>query len=170
MIRFIATFLLANCLYCGLVTAKTHTVFVLRHAEKSATPSQDPELSEAGKARAARLAALFENSLPLAVYSTQYQRTRATAKPLADAAGIEVSIITIDKDNAAVYPDLLRERVCALPDQSLAVIIGHSNTVPELVGNWSGQSVSAIPDDRFDRIYVIRLQDCLADAYDEMRY
>jgi len=64
----------------------------------------------------------------------------------------------------------LRERVCALPDQSLAVIIGHSNTVPELVGNWSGRSVSAIPDDRFDRIYVIRLQDCLADGYDEMRY
>lgn len=170
MIRTTAIFLLAGLLHSGPAMAKTQTVFVLRHAEKSATPSPDPELSEAGKARATRLAALFENSLPQAVYSTQYQRTQATAKVLADAAGIEVSIIAIDKDNAAVYPDLVRERVCALPDQSLAVIIGHSNTVPELVGNWSGQTVSAIPDDSFDRIYVIRLQDCLTDAYDVMRY
>jgi phosphohistidine phosphatase SixA len=170
MIRIGAMALLAGLLHSGLAAAKTHTVFVLRHAEKSTEPGPDPVLSEAGMARAARLPVLFENSLPQAVYSTQYRRTRATAKVLADAAGIEVTIIAIDKDNAAVYPDLLRERVCALPDQSVAVIIGHSNTVPELVGNWSGQPVGAIPDDRFDRIYVLRLQDCQTDAYDEMRY
>jgi hypothetical protein len=33
------------------------------------------------------------------------------------------------------------------------LIVGHSNTVPEIVGALSGQNVEPIPDSQFNRLY-----------------
>lgn len=150
--------------------AQSQTVFILRHAEKAAEPPNDPVLSRAGNERAARLPGMFENALPQVIFSTQFQRTQLTAKPLAEAAGIAVSVLDINKENAGQYAELLRQRICALPDKSIVVVIGHSNTVPDAVAAWSGMPVAAIPDTRYDRIYMLRLENCKATDYLELRY
>ena len=60
------------------------TVFVVRHAEKQ-SESNEPgvPLSEAGRARANRLAAYLKNAGVTAIYSTDFVRTLETAEPLA---------------------------------------------------------------------------------------
>ncbi|MGB5719798.1 MAG: histidine phosphatase family protein, partial [Woeseiaceae bacterium] len=74
----------------------TTTVIFVRHAEKAALPADDPALSEAGQRRAAELARQLVDADVVpgvgvdVVYSTSYRRTVETAKPVADALGLQV--------------------------------------------------------------------------------
>lgn len=132
-------------------------VIVVRHAEKAANDPRDPTLSEAGQARAAALARALEHASLDAVYSTQYRRTRLTAEPAAKAAGLEVKVRPIDGNNAATYAADLARDLRALPAGSTALVVGHSNTVPELVQAISGQAAAPMPETEFDRYTVITL-------------
>src|SRR5437667_6049036 len=80
-----AVFLLAQS------AAAQRAVFVVRHAEKR-SESNEPgvPLSEAGRARAGRLAALLKNAGVTAIYSPDFVRTLETAEPLARALKIAV--------------------------------------------------------------------------------
>ena len=65
-------------------------VFVVRHGEK--TSDKEELLTDAGRARARRLAAMLGSSGISAVYSTDTPRTRGTVQPLADALGLKVEL------------------------------------------------------------------------------
>ncbi|HEU0080180.1 MAG TPA: histidine phosphatase family protein, partial [Longimicrobiaceae bacterium] len=81
----LAALLLALCGCAAPVRAAAQeptTVVVVRHAEKAAAGGQDPELSEAGAARAGALAAALADAGVDAVVTTQLRRTRLTAQPL----------------------------------------------------------------------------------------
>ncbi len=66
------------------VSSCTTSFYVVRHAEKSTTPKEDPILTEAGSQRAERLKMILENKGIERVYSTKTVRTTTTGKPLAD--------------------------------------------------------------------------------------
>ena len=66
------------------------TVILVRHAEK-VDASADPLLSEPGVMRAQALAAVTAQADLTHVYSTPLQRTRLTAAPAAEAAGLAAS-------------------------------------------------------------------------------
>lgn len=139
-------------------------VIVVRHAEKASDDPRDPTLSEAGQARAASLAKSLEHTSLDAVFSTQYRRTRLTAEPAAKAAGLDVQVRPIDGGNAATYAADLARDLRALPAGSTALVVGHSNTVPDLVQAISGQAAAPMPETEFDRYTVITL-----DADDKAR-
>ena len=62
----------------------TTTIYLIRHAEK-ADSSADTDLSEVGNERAVGwMEYLVANRID-AIYTSPYNRTRQTAKPLADA-------------------------------------------------------------------------------------
>jgi broad specificity phosphatase PhoE len=72
--------------------ANGQMVIVVRHAERaddgasaatSMAGSPDPELSEVGKARAQKLATMLADAGVVAIYTTEYRRTKDTAAPLA---------------------------------------------------------------------------------------
>lgn len=131
-------------------------VVVVRHAEK-ADDSRDPPLAAAGEARARALAATLEGTkLDLAI-STQLQRTRQTAAPAAEAAGIGVSERAIDASNAATYGSDLARELRALPPGSTALVVGHSNTVPGIVEALSGRPAAPMPETEYDRYTVVLL-------------
>ena len=74
--------------------AAQHTVFLVRHAERAdTTPGAarrwptDPDLSDAGRARAESLAAALKDAKITAIYTTEFKRTQQTAAPLAKALG-----------------------------------------------------------------------------------
>lgn len=125
------------------------TVFLVRHAEKQ-LDSQDPDLTEAGQRRAQVLAQTLR-SVPLdGIYSTDTHRTRQTAAPLAEARSLEVEIY--DKDDLGHLVMKLR----GTPGRYL--VVGHSNTTPDLVRRLGGAPGSAIDEQReFDRLYVLLL-------------
>lgn len=161
---------LIGLLLAGMVSAQTQTVFLIRHAEKAAEPAADPILSEAGFARAAKLPQLFSNAMPAAVYSTQYQRTQLTAQPLAQAAGIAVTVLAIGKSDAESYPQRMLDNICSLPDGATALVVGHSNTVPAMVTAWTGDPLPAIADGEYDRLFIVRLRDCASEGWSDLRY
>src|SRR5262245_12375410 len=62
--------------------------FVARHGEK--TSDEDERLTDAGRARARRLAEMLRKTGISAIYSTQTDRTIGTAEPLASALGLKI--------------------------------------------------------------------------------
>src|SRR5215813_7591388 len=86
-------FAAAELMWLPAVRLAQKAVFVVRHAEK-ASDANEPSvpLSEAGTARAARLAALLKDAGVSAIYSTDAIRTRKTAEPLAAARKREIRI------------------------------------------------------------------------------
>jgi broad specificity phosphatase PhoE len=132
-------------------------VVVVRHAEKATDDPKDPALSDAGQARAQALAIALKD-LPLAVaVSTQYKRTHDTAAPAAKAHGLEVTVKPADAGNAATYATDLASHIRQAHAGQAVLVVGHSNTVPELVQALSGKAVAPMGEDEFDRIYVVTL-------------
>lgn len=152
------------------VDAQSHTVFLVRHAEKAAGQGNDPELTAEGRERALRLRDALQPAGPAAIYTTQFQRTQQTAQPLADALNLTVTVIETSKEVAEKYPEVLRERICALPNGASAVVVGHSNTVPDIVHAWTHAPVKAIEDDEFDRLFMVKLDKCQVSGSLDLRY
>ena len=112
------------------------TIVVLRHAEKADVPADDPSLSAAGQARAARLAAMFggpSDAGPVRhVYASATRRARETAAPLAARLGLPVR--TLPGGDVAALVRTLR----AEGHGETSVVVGHANTVPQIVAGLSG--------------------------------
>ena len=124
--------------------AEPTAIYLVRHGEK-AIVGQDPELTPQGQARAQAIASILSRAGITAVFSTPTQRTRQTAQPLAQRAGLEVQLY----DPRA--PKALVEKVKAL--SSPVLVVGHSNTLPELVRLFGGAPGADIGDDEYDRLY-----------------
>jgi broad specificity phosphatase PhoE len=137
----------AWCLASAGTAFAQQALFIVRHAEK-VDQTKDPHLSEAGQARARALAALLAQSGPAAIYATEYQRTSETAKPLADLLGLQVQ--HVPASDAARLVEQLRTRHA----QDTVVVVGHSNTVPEILKLY-GASISPIGDDDFGNVFVV---------------
>lgn len=128
------------------------TFIIVRHAEKGTDDARDPSLSEVGQARAQRLAALLSDVPIHAAYATAYRRTYQTAQPV--AADHFFRITTYD---AQLPVPQFAERLRALHKTGTVLVVGHSNTVPAIVGALSGQPVAAMGEDEFDRLYRVRI-------------
>lgn len=134
------------------------TVVVVRHAEKAADDPRDPALSEAGQARARALAATFAGAGLDRAIATQFRRTRDTAAPAAEAAGVAVQVRPITAENAPRYAAELAAELRALPAGSTVLVVGHSNTVPAMVEALSGQAAEPMPETEYDRYTVVLLE------------
>jgi broad specificity phosphatase PhoE len=125
--------------------------FVLvRHAEKADDDPRDPSLSDAGRARAQRLAESFAGREVFAVYATGYKRTRDTAGPTASAHATAVSVYDA-KLPAAEFAAQLRRR----HPVGKVLVVGHSNTVPDIAAALCGCEVAPMTDTEFDRRIVV---------------
>lgn len=139
------------------ITAADTMIIVVRHAEKSADDPKDANLSEQGNARANRLAAALKDANLKAVYATQYKRTQQTALPAASQNGLSVEVRAATKENAKTYTADLVKEIQKKHRGETVLIVGHSNTVPEIVKYASGVDVTPIGENEFDRLYVITL-------------
>jgi broad specificity phosphatase PhoE len=127
--------------------------FVLvRHAEKASDDPKDPSLSDAGLARAQRLADALADAPLTAAYATAYRRTQSTAAPSAARHGIAVTTYDAAQP-AAAFAAGLRETHA----EGTVLIVGHSNTVPALAAALCGCEVAPMREDEFDRRIDIRI-------------
>jgi phosphohistidine phosphatase SixA len=167
--------LLINCalftlLAAGVASAQSHTVFLVRHAEKAADQGDDPALTAEGQARALRLAEALKPANPAAIFATQFKRTQQTGQPLADALNLPITVIETSKELANPYPSLLLERICALPKGASAVVVGHSNSIPGIVEAWTLAPVKPIADNEHDRLFMVKLDKCQVTGSLDLRY
>ncbi len=141
-----ARILLAWLTLASTAAALDNVVVLVRHAEKL-DDSRDAELSETGRARAEVLAALLKDMKIDTIYSSDYIRTRDTARPLAEALGLELELYNPGDLEA------LATKLRAAEGRIL--VVGHSNTTPRLVGLIGGEPGTDIADDEYDRLYIV---------------
>jgi broad specificity phosphatase PhoE len=141
--RLLCAALAALSLLPGLAAAEPSAIYLVRHGEKLA--GQDPALSPQGQARANNIAAILHRAGITAIFSTKTVRTQQTAAPLAQRTGLTVQLYD------PLAPLALVEKVRAL--SGAVVVVGHSNTLPELVKLFGGAPGADIADDEFDRLY-----------------
>ncbi|MEZ5499882.1 MAG: phosphoglycerate mutase family protein [Steroidobacteraceae bacterium] len=133
----------------------TTTIVLVRHADKELVSIDDPPLSSAGSERAAGLARLFgarDGQRIQAIYVSNTRRARETARPLADALAIEPTIY-----DAAASKELVG-RILREHRGELVLVVGHSNTVPQMVEQLAGgTTVTPIRDDDYSNLYIVTL-------------
>ncbi|MEO6221615.1 MAG: phosphoglycerate mutase family protein [Vicinamibacterales bacterium] len=137
------------------IVAEAQMVIVVRHAERAdggAAPpsmagSSDPELSEAGKARAQKLAAMLGDAGIVAIYTTEYRRTKDTAAPLAAKTGVSVEVVP-SRDASVLLAKIKAHKT------GVVLVVGHSNTVPQVIKALGG-SVVTVADDEYDSLFFV---------------
>lgn len=134
--------------------AQPTTIILLRHAEKAPEPAADPPLSVAGQERARRLAALLADEAGagrvVAIYASDTRRARETAAPLAARLSLDVSVRP-GREARALAREILKSHA-----GQTAVVIGHSNTVPQLLAELTDGGVRvSLGEGDFGSIFVI---------------
>jgi phosphohistidine phosphatase SixA len=136
-------------------STQAQTVWIVRHAEKDTTnPSDtDPALSLAGQERAKDLADLLKSKRVLAVYSTPFKRTMQTVEPTANGHGVTVQMYN-PPGAAALATTILKQ----VKDGSV-VIVGHSNTVLELVEALGAKRpIPALGEEDYDYVFTVTIE------------
>lgn len=138
----------------ALEAAAQPLVFVVRHAERadgtsggSVMMASDPELSDAGRARADALAALLRDAGITAIFATEFKRTQQTAAPLARALKIDPTLVS-SRDTGKLA-ELVRQ------SKGAVLVVGHSNTVPEILAALGAKTPVTIGDSEFDNLFVV---------------
>lgn len=123
------------------------TYYVVRHFD---TPEgqRDPDLLPVGRARAERLATMLADAPPRAIYVSDFKRTRQSAAPIAAKLGLTPKLY-----DPADTPGLTA-RVTAEPGPVL--IVGHSNTVPDVIAALGGERPGPLVHADFGDVWTIR--------------
>jgi len=130
MIRtWLLTAFAALVAFAAAPAAAQQNVYVMRHLDTP--PGQaDPDLLPEGRRAAEALAGWFRDERPIAIYVTDYKRTRETVAPLAARLGL-IPIVYDPRDTPGLIARVRAERGPVL-------IVGHSNTVPDIVAALGG--------------------------------
>jgi broad specificity phosphatase PhoE len=135
------------CIVTALPAYSQVTVIFSRHAEKAATPSKDPPLSAAGEQRAQLLASMLADSGVDEIFVTELKRTQQTAAPLAARVNLKPTVIPAAETEGLIKAIRARK-------SGVVVVVGHSNTVPGIIGALGGPAVT-IADADYDNLFVL---------------
>ena len=129
-------------------------VFVVRHAERAdagtsggSMMAADPDLSDAGRARAEALAATLKDAKIAAIFTTEFKRTQATAAPLAKALGITPTVVGSREQN--------RLLAAVKAASGNVLVVGHSNTVPAIIKDLGVATPVVVGDSEYDNLFVV---------------
>jgi broad specificity phosphatase PhoE len=136
-------------------SATTTTIVLVRHAEKQVGAINDAPLTPQGELRATRLAQMFGDADAFGrvgrIYVSDTRRSQQTAAGVAQRLGLTPVIVDAKSSSADLARRVLRENRGAR-----ALIVGHSNTVPQLVAELAGvENVPVMGDEEFDTVYVV---------------
>lgn len=147
---FLAASLLASCAPPDQPAALDPVVvFLVRHAERAEDGTSDPPISEAGEQRSRLLAGMLADAGLTHIHTTDYIRTRSTGAPTAEATGLEMALY--DPSDLEGFARRLR----ATPGRHL--VLGHSDTTPDLVAALGGDPGTPIDEMEYDRLYAVTL-------------
>ncbi len=153
MKRLVVTLILIGV---ASVAIGQQTVVLVRHAEK-ATDSNEPgvPLSEAGRARAERLAKMLGSAGITAIYVTDTVRARQTSEPLAKALKLEMRTYAARDAAGNLAPRLLVDRLKRDDATGVVLVVGHQNTVPDDIAALGSAGPIDIGDKDFDHLFVV---------------
>lgn len=130
-------------------------VFALRHADR--TPDPQDDLTPKGAARAKLLARILGESGVSTAFVSTAKRARKTLQPLEAALGNGLTTVPVDVNS----PTHVQEHVdglTALPDHAVAAVVGHSDTIRDIIREITGTDVGEIAAGEFDKLFVLSIR------------
>ncbi len=124
-------------------------VYLVRHSERAEDGTSDPEISAIGQDRSELIAKLLADGGLTQIHTTDFRRTRSTGRPTAQALGLEMELY--DPRDLPGFAEQLKQT----PGRHL--VLGHSNTTPQMVAALGGDPGSDIEEMEYDRLYVVTL-------------
>ena len=126
-------------------------VYLVRHAEKADDGTDDPPARHCPDGFGMQtLKALLTDVSLTHIHTTDWKRTRDTARPFAEEAGVELTMYDPRELEA------LAAEIKAAPGRHL--VAGHSNTTPQLVAALGGDPGGEIDDLEYDRLYILVIE------------
>jgi broad specificity phosphatase PhoE len=133
-------------------TQDVTTYYFIRHAEKQTTnPNEkDPDLTEHGIRRSENWALVFKDVPFDMIYSSNYRRTKSTAKRIADAQNKEIKLYDAGKLNDLDFQEKTKGKT--------VLVVGHSNTNPAFVNYILKENkYSDIPDHESGSLFIVNV-------------
>lgn len=147
-------------IYSFLLCSCGRNFYIVRHAEKAeVTPAlsrQDaanPELSEAGKKRAYQLRERLSKKSITKIFTTKYKRSISTIVPISERTGIPINFYSPAADSLASFVHHLKNETTGG-----ILIVGHSNTVDDLVNALCGTPILSgdIDENVYDNLFIVK--------------
>lgn len=130
------------------------TVLLVRHADRAGTLDQ---LNALGTARAGVLAHVMDKAPLNAIIRSDAVRAEQTATPTATAEGLTPIVL------AGANVQLFVDEILANHRGQRVLVVGHSNTVPDIIAALGGPAVTIL-DTEFDNLFVLELCRCRGGA------
>ncbi len=147
--KYILTILLFSILATSCES--TNNIYLVRHAEKSTEPANDPHLTKEGKQRAETLKDLLKNKNINAIFSTQTNRTIQTTTPLGQFINIPIQHYGNDS-----LPGFLQS---VISSKKNVLIVGHSNTLIPMIGSLNlPYAIKNIADNDYANLFIIKVK------------
>lgn len=141
----LALLVLAGCAYIAPLQPAA-TFYVMRHLNTPAGAT-DPDLTPEGQRNAELLANQFPNEPPASIFVSNTKRAQQTAAPLAAKLGLTPRVY-VPGDTAALIDEVMKEPPPVL-------IVGHSNTVPDIIAALRGRRPEPLTYEDFGDIWRI---------------
>ena len=122
-------------------------IYLVRHSERAEDGTDDPPLAVAGRIRTQVLRHLLAQAGVTHVHTTEWKRTRETARPIAEDIGLEPSVYNPEE------LETFASTLSTTPGRHL--VVGHGNTTPMLVKALGGSSPEPIEEFEYDRLYIV---------------
>jgi phosphohistidine phosphatase SixA len=123
-------------------------IYLVRHAEKVKSANKDPELSACGLAQAQAMAVLIPATLT-SIYHSGYQRTQQTAEQIR-LNQPTASVKAYDARDLAALAKAIQQQ------NSPVLVVGHSNTTPELIYLLSQLTPPQIGEQDYGVVYQLK--------------
>ncbi len=131
-------------------------VIVVRHTERADDGSDDPGLTEAGRAWAQQFARFCAARGVTGVIATPYRRTMETAWPTASLLNLPVRAVPVS-NNLEIHVESIA-RLIEGDTSRVWLVVGHSNTVPAILKRLAGDNadIPAIDESDYGRVFELR--------------
>lgn len=152
MTKYVFLFIFTFSLLSACNSDESTTFYLIRHAEKDRTDktNRNPNLNEKGLKRSYKWATYFKNIDLDAVYSTIYNRTMQTAKPISDSKKLEIKNYDPSKMYDAIFQTATKGKT--------VLVVGHSNTTPAFVNKILGENkYEDINDNDNASLYIVTI-------------
>ena len=131
-------------------SADEYALYFTRHADKVESSGRDPGLTATGSSRAEMLADFLADKQLAAIYSSSYKRTQQTAQPAASRLDIPIT---------PYHPAKLSDVASLIMmKKENALIVGHSNTTPDMVHLVGGEA-KEIAEHEYGDLFVVTVSD-----------
>jgi len=132
-------------------------IFALRHADR-VSESIDA-LSDEGKVRAKLLARMLAQSGIRNAYCSDAKRTQDTVAPLEAEPGVQlkVHVVPVGSSGTNGHVQAIVTALNALPADSTAAVIGHSNTIDLVIKALTNKVIAPIGPNEFDKLFVLSI-------------